>query len=188
MWLHCRHILSSPGSFKLLIALIFLLSSTAHADVCVWRDPDRTMSMIFPQARDYKTLDRKITKEKQENIERRLGKPPGVGERETWSHYEITGSNGTIGYVIADAEKGEYGAIEVVMGLTPDSKVKQVYIQRAREKDKEFKSKEFLDQFVGKTEESPITIGKDIKTTDSAITQEVTFAIRKMLVMFDELH
>ncbi|MDE2026986.1 MAG: hypothetical protein KGJ11_00415 [Candidatus Omnitrophica bacterium] len=188
MWPHCRRILSLPDSFKLLIALIFLLSSSAYADVCVWRDPDRTMSMVFPQARDYKTLDRKISKEKEANIERRLGKPLDPGERETWSHYEITGSNGTIGYVIADSEKGEYGAIEIVMGIMPDGKVKQVYIQRSRERDKEFKSKEFLDQFVGKTKVNPITIGKDIKAGNSTTSQKVAFAVRKMLAMFDNLH
>ena len=186
-----RYMLSFSITFRIVVSLVLLLSFSLEvlADVCVWRDPEKTMALIFPQARDYKTLDRKISNEKRTNIEKRIGKPLDPGERETWSHHEIIGHNGkTIGYIIADAEKGEYGVIEIVMGITPDGKVKQVYIQRARERNKELKSKEFLEQFVNKTKEDPITLGKDIKAESSITTQQVAFAVRKMLVMFDELH
>jgi len=52
---------------------------------------------------------------------------------------------------------------------------------------KEFKGKEFLKQFNGKTEKDPIRIGKDIKATSAVPTEQVAFGVRKMLVMYDEL-
>ena len=186
-----RYTLNFSTSFRIIISFILFFSFTGKlfADVCVWRNPERTMVLIFPQARDYKTLDRKISNEREAEIEKLLGKPLDPGERESWSHYEIVGSNGkALGYIIADAEKGEYGVIEVVMGITPDGKVKQVYIQRERERDKEFKSKEFLNQFVGKTKDEPIQIGEDIKVGRSLPAEQAALAVKKMLIMFYELH
>jgi Na+-translocating ferredoxin:NAD+ oxidoreductase RnfG subunit len=171
------------------LALIFAFFAEALADVCVWRDPERTMTKLFPEAKDYLTIDKKISAEVRERIERRLGKPLDPGERENWIYYEIKGSNGeTLGHILTDAEKGEYGAIEIVMGVTPNGKIIGLYIQRARERDKTFRSKEFLEQFTGKTKEDRIQIGKDIKAESTVATEQVAFGVRKMLVMFDELH
>ena len=38
----------------ILFIVMLLLSNVALADVCVWRDPERTMIKLFPQAEDYK--------------------------------------------------------------------------------------------------------------------------------------
>lgn len=171
------------------VALILVFFVEVFADVCVWRDPERTMIRLFPKARDYETIDKKILTEQRARIEQQIGKPLDPGEREGWIYYTIRGENGEpLGYILTDAEKGEYGVIEMVMGITTDGKIIGLYIQRARERDKEFKSKEFLDQFVGKTKEVPFQIGKEIKGKNSVPTEQVVFGVRKMLMMFDELH
>ena len=112
-----------------------------------------------------------------------------TGESKDWVYYELTGSLGkTIGFITADAEKGEYGVIEIIMGITPDGSVKGIYIQRARERDNEFKSNKFLGQFVGKTVKDPIQAGVDIKIQTSSIAvSAVVLGVRKMLIFFDEL-
>lgn len=182
---------NSKPCFKGLIVLtvIFALVAESFADVCVWRDPEKTMSKLFPTAKDYKSIDRKISPEKRQAIEQRLGRPLDPGEREDWIYYQLTDAKGqTLGFVIADAEKGEYGVIEVVMGITTDGKVKAVYVQKARERNKEFKSPEFLAQFAGKTQKDAIQIDKDIHVKERSIAAtEVAFAVRKMLVFHDEL-
>lgn len=190
MWRHCRSIMSFRGSFRLLLfALLLFTSSTAYAEVCVWRNPERTMTRIFPEAGDYKTIIKAISGEKKGSIEKRLGATLDPGESKEWMYYEITdGKGGTLGYIIADAEKGEMGIIEIVMGITPDGKVLGVYVQRARERDKEFKSDEFLKQFTGKNVKAHIQVGSDIKTAaDSTSVRAVAFGVRKMLVFYDEL-
>jgi len=145
------------------------------------------MSKVFPNAHDYKTIDLKIPSAKRTSIEQRLGKPLDPGERDSWTYYEIIGKDSVLGYIIADAEKGDYGVIEIVIGLNVDGRVNQVYIQRSRERNKEFKTKEFLAQFAGKTKTDPIRIGKDIVAQSTLPTEQVSFGVRKMLVMFDEL-
>lgn len=190
MWRQFKFIMSLPSFFNMLAALIVtvIVPSAGYADVCVWRDPERTMQKIFPKAKDYETIERKISGETLRLIESRLGKPLDPGEREEWIFYKIMGNKGEpLGYVLTDAEKGEYGAIEIVMGITPEGTVIGVYIQRARERDKEFKTRDFLDQFIGKTKENPFCIGKDIKAKGSLTAEQVSFAVRKVLVMYDEL-
>lgn len=180
---------SSTCRIALLAVFVAALSATqARADVCVWRDPERTMAKVFPKAKDYKTIDVKITPEQRARIERRLGRLLDPGERETWTSYEIVGHRGgTLGYIIADAEKGEFGVIEIVMGIDPGATVVQIYIQRARERNKEFKTEEFLAQFAGKSKTDSLSVGKDIKATASIPTDQTAFGVRKMLIMFDEL-
>lgn len=190
MWRQCRPILNLQGSFKVLLSLgLFLLGlQFAYADVCVWRDPERTMTKIFPEANDYETIDQKISTEKLKRIENRLAKSLDAGERTNWVYYKIRGSKtDVLGYILTDAEKGEYGVIEIVMGINTDGKIIGLYIQRSRERDTEFKSKDFLNQFIGRTKDDLIQIGRDIKAESSLPTEQVVYGVRKMLVMYDEL-
>lgn len=191
MWRHFRLMLSFLNNFKLFITIIFLLvfSTMVYADVCVWRNPERTMAKIFPEAGDYKTITKIISNEQRESIEKRLQDKLASSESKDWIYYEITAvSGGTLGYIIADAEKGEYGVIEIVIGIDAHGKVKGIYIQRSMEKDKEFKSQKFLSQFSGKTVTDPIKIGSDIKVANESIAvKAVILGVRKMLIFYDEL-
>lgn len=187
MLLRFKPILSLQSTFKLVFATVILLSPlTVFAEVCVWRNPERTMIKIFPEASDYKTITKEIGLDKKEAIEKRLGEPISPDESKEWMYYEITGKNGeSLGYISADAETGEYGVIEMVMGITLEGKVQGLYIQRAREKDKGFQSKAFLDQFMGKAAQDSF---KDISVAkDSVAQQKVVFGVRKMLIFYEEL-
>jgi Na+-translocating ferredoxin:NAD+ oxidoreductase RnfG subunit len=147
------------------------------------------MTKIFPEASDYKTITQGIGLDQKETIEKRLGESISPGEGKDWIYYEITDQSGkTLGYITADAETGEYGVIEMVMGITPDRKIKGVYIQRSREKDKEFQSRAFLDQFTGKTMNDHVEDGMDIPFAGgSTAQQKVVFGVRKMLLFYEEL-
>src|SRR5574341_1001211 len=99
------------------VALMLFIFGTANilADVCVWRNPERTMSTIFPEAKDYRTVDKKISPDKREIIEKKLNDKLAPGEREDWTYYKILGKDDQgLGCIIADAEKGEFGVIEIV--------------------------------------------------------------------------
>lgn len=189
MWRHFRLILNLLNSFKIFVVLVFLLlSSSVYADVCVWRNPERTMTKIFHEAGDYKTITKLISDAKRESIEKRLGKKLAPGEDKDWVYFEITDATGkSLGYITAVAEKGEYGVIEIVMGITHDGTVIDVYIQRSSERDKEFKSEEFLKQFKDKTIKDSIELGKDIKAKETQAVKAVIFGARKKLIFYDEL-
>ncbi len=166
-----------------------------RADVCIWRDPERTMERLFPAARDYRTRTMKMTPERIAAIEQQLGEKLEDGERREFDLYEITGSTGggteTLGTVLALAGKGEYGAIEVVVGVDRNRKVVGAYIQRVRERtSKALQAPEFLGQFAGKTKNDGFEIDRDIKPANrdaAAASRVVASVIRKMLVFHDVL-
>jgi len=157
-----------------------LLSSLAQADVCVWRDPERTMVRLFPEAKDYKTEVYKLKPEQIERIEALAGEPLHPTEKEEYNLYAITADGRTLGWVLALAGTGEYGVIETVVGLNADHSIRGVYLQRVRErKRKALKSDEFLGQFRNKTQKDAL----DIKLVAGAEkpSAEIARLVKKML-------
>ncbi len=148
------------------------------------------MARIFPEAKDYKTITKKISTQTLKIIEERLGSQLLPGQRETYQYYELLDAKGgLLCYIIAAAQRGEFGVIEFVFGLDRDKKINGIYIQRARERDSEFKKEEFLKQFIGKSVKDidKMEIGKDITTKKTPGTTAIILGIRKELIAFDEL-
>jgi len=136
----------------LLFTLLSSLAASVSADVCVWRDPERTMIKLFPQAKDYKTEVYKLNPTQITAIEKLVGEPLQASEKKEYNIYTITGDGSDKGSVLALAGTGEYGVIETVVGLNADHSIRGVYLQRVRErKRKALKSPAFLGQFTGKT-------------------------------------
>lgn len=183
-----------PTTRKVLLAIALLAPSVARADVCVWRDPERTMTMLFPSATDYRTVTRRITPDIARQIEQRIGSPLDPTERAEFNYYEITGRAGgtarRLGTVLALAGRGEYGAIEVVIGLDPDERIVGAYIQRMRERQAEkLRADEFLGQFRGKSHGDPLEPGRNIRVVPEApaAARAVVLAVEKMLAFYDAL-
>lgn len=159
---------------------LMVLPALAQADVCVWRDPERTMIKLFPEAKDYKTEVYKPNPDQIERIEALAGVPLLASEKVEYNLYAITADGRTLGWVLALAGTGEYGAIETVVGLDTDRRIRGVYLQRIRERqNKALKSDEFLSQFRGKTLQDTFDI-KPVAGAEKA-SSEITHLIRKML-------
>lgn len=119
--------------------------------LCVWRNPERTMTKIFPEARDYRTHNVSIDKTQLKALEDTLGFEILPGQRESFQYFEMIGeSDQRIGTIIAASQKGEYGAIEFVVGFDNNNVINGLYIQRSRERNRSFKDRKFLDLFLGK--------------------------------------
>lgn len=182
--------------FKFTIAILLIFSTEmfdlAFAQgmyMCVWRNPERTMTRLFPRAKDYKTINKKISRENLKLIESRVGELL-PGQKDVFQYFEMLGSNGKLlGYTIASTQKGEYGAIEFVFGLSVNKKIIGIYIQRARERDREFRKKVFLRQFVGKDvrDVDLLRIGSNIRAKKTAGTVAVSTGIMKELVTMEVL-
>lgn len=180
-------------SRRLAAILVLLLAPVvSFADVCVWRDPERTMNKLFPEAQDYATITVKVTPENIARIEKRLGAPLDESEKHEFNFYELKSKNGgavkTLGYAIALAGKGEYGAVEVVIGVDQARKIRAAYIQRSREKAKK-EIEDFLVQFKGKSSTDAFEFGKDLKTpqTSAESIGTVRITVKKMLAFYEEL-
>jgi len=165
---------------RFLFISLLLLSSWAQADVCVWRDPERTMVRLFPEAKDYKTEVYKLKPDQIDRIEALAGMPLHSTEKVEYNLYAITADGRTLGWVLALAGTGEYGVIETVVGLDADHRIRGVYLQRVRErKRKALKSDDFLGQFRGKTQQDSLDI-KPVAGAEKA-SIEITGLVKKML-------
>lgn len=142
----------SAFSFTGFFLLLFNVAPLFAQDVylCVWRNPERTMTKIFPDAKDYLTVNETISPEQLKKIESQTGFPLLPGQRDKYQYFKMTGEGGKmIGTIIAASQKGEFGAIEFVVGFDTTGTIKGIYVQRARERDQQFKERAFLDLFIG---------------------------------------
>uniref|UniRef100_A0A7C3UWS9 FMN-binding protein n=1 Tax=candidate division WOR-3 bacterium TaxID=2052148 RepID=A0A7C3UWS9_UNCW3 len=180
--------MSLPFRSIIILLGIFSLLGAQEAYICVWRNPERTMSKIFPDAFDYKTVNQKISAAKRDTIEERLKGKLLPGQREVFTYYELYNRDKKLlGYILAASQKGEYGAIEFIFGLDKDLKIKNIYIQRARERDTEFKKKDFLNQFLGKGVKDAQNLDKLIKGKRTTATSAIITGVKKELIAFEEL-
>jgi Na+-translocating ferredoxin:NAD+ oxidoreductase RnfG subunit len=171
--------------FISLIAIIFSSIEVAFAQEeykCIWRNPERTMVRIFPEALDYKTITKEISSQQLKQIEEKAGKLL-PGQREIFQYYELMASESSLGYIFTSTQKAEYGAIEFVFGVDKAGKIVSIYIQRSRERDREFKKKEFLDLFIGKSANEL----EAIEFTKTVGTEAILSGIRKELMAFEIL-
>ena len=190
---------SSVSCFSRLLTFLALVlfAAPALADVCVWRDPERTMQKVFPSALDYKTTTVKFKHDNVRAIETELGfvidEPSQGGEFNFYDIIEAVGGKPRkMGTIIALAGKGEYGAIEVVIGVDGAGKIVAAYIQRSRERvTKSLESTAFLHQFKGKTRADTFEVGTALKPASAeamAASRTVALVIRKMLVFYHILN
>jgi hypothetical protein len=167
------------------------LSGTSQAQdvyLCVWRNPERTMTRIFPDARDYRTVTVPISDHERETIESIIKADILPGQREQFQYFEMIGKSGEIiGYIIAVTQKGLFGAVEFVFGLDTGYTVVDLYIQRARERDQYFKKREFLDLFPGVKVTQAATVKGRYSGLETPGTNAVLNGMVKALVSFERL-
>lgn len=178
--------------FSFIVSLFTLISAIAavaqETFPCVWRNPERTMTKIFPDAADYKSVNVPISPAQRAVIEKKLGHPLLPGQEKVFAYYEMTGKGGKrVGYILAPAQKGEYGAVEFVFGLDTAFVLKGIYVQRSRERDASFKERAFLDRFLGKTVHDAEKLRAGWKGAETPGVRAVFDGLRKELLLFGEM-
>lgn len=177
--------------YKLYISSLLLAINFLSAGVCIWRFPDKDIQTLFSKATGYKTEDLTYTKPERIKIESLLGAKLDDDETK-FNLYRIYKDTAKIGLVLTHSVKGQYGAIEVVVGLgskfdslTKSNKVfiKNLLIQRDREvKSKDLRSSKFLDQFIGKTVKSKFDNITLVSGAEKS-SQAIIFSVRKLLIV-----
>lgn len=164
------------------LILCFFVLSFIYAGVCIWRFPDKDIQKLFPQATGYKTEIVTYNEKQRAVIEKELGSKLDDDETQ-FNFYRILKDTIPIGLVLTHSAKGQYGAIEVVIGLNNEGEIIGLLIQRDRERlSKELRARKFLGQFIGKTVKSDFNDIVFIKGAETA-TKAVILSVRKMLIV-----
>lgn len=181
--------------FRSIAWFLLLFSMVLPADLiaqevylCVWRNPERTMTKIFPDAKDYKTVTIEIDDLKRREIEEAIGSELLPGQRDQFQYFEMKGNaRNVIGTIIAGSQKGEFGAVEFVFGMDLSNTIVDIYVQRSRERDQSFKQRGFLDFFRGINIQVAGTIHEKYKGEMTPGTDAVLRGLVKELVAFQIL-
>ncbi len=170
--------------FRFIVLLILIFSaaelSAQNVYLCVWRNPERTMTRLFPKADDYRTVNVDISPEARAEIEKTMGFELLPGQQESFQYFEMLDKDSRqLGVVIAASQKGEYGAVEFVVGVDNQNRIVGMYIQRSRERDRSFKKKEFLEQFTGRLIAPVSELGEAAGGNDSPGSRAVVRGLQK---------
>jgi hypothetical protein len=155
--------------------------------MCPWRQPEADLRSFFPGATRYATEVRILSGARLE-LARRLGRMPDPEENSLYVHrvYEV---QRPLGAVLTRRVKGEYGAIEIVLAVAPDNRVRGVGVQRLREPPpiaRALQSPPWLQSFEGKTAHSAWQMGEDLPTVPRearASARALLDGVRSLLIL-----
>src|SRR5206468_125458 len=101
--------------------------------------------------------------------------------------YRVVNGAATLGTVLVRRVKGEFGAIELVLAVKPDGRVRGFRLQRQREPEAVaavLTSPRWLAAFQGKSADSPLRVGEELpavppqaRTSAAAIAEGVRAAL-----------
>lgn len=153
-----------PVKKMILMTLVFCLAlslffqNDSEAALCAFRNPDRDVYVLFPEATGYRSVIKILDNETREKTETFLGQDLDYDEYGEHTFYLILNGEKIIGIIRPHAEHGMYGIVEMIWALTPDGEIIDFLIQRSREKGtRSLKSDEFHGQFRGETWMTPFT-------------------------------
>jgi hypothetical protein len=146
-------------TFLFSLALFFALLENSEAALCAFRNPDRDVYILFPEATGYRSIMKALDSEEQKKIEEFLGQPLDYDESGEHTFYLILKGEEIIGIIHPHAERGRYGIVEMIWAITLDGKIIDFTIQRSRERGtRKLRSEEFHKQFRGKSLNNTFTI------------------------------
>ena len=150
-----------------------------------WRNPKQDMAALFPGAPlPDSTIPKVIAlSAKRAELLQRLGKDTPLDSNALYL-YSIDGR----GAVLLRRAAGEFGAIEVVLGVDSTGRVVGVRLQRHREPpeiEKALTSPVFLERFSGKTAQSTFELPSDFPSGAQSSARAVLRAVRALLIEYD---
>ena len=163
---------------------VFTLSSTAAG---LYWTRDALLRDVFKNSEIIKSKNFKPSAEIKNQIEKELGYT--LPKDEYTFYYGQTGSN-IDGYMIIDEQCGQHLPITFANVLTPGGIVTRHELMVYREKyGEEVKNKKFRNQFIGKSSQDPIRLGKDIIAVSGATisSRALSIGTRRAIVLTNAL-
>jgi hypothetical protein len=160
-----------------------------------WRDPRGDMARFFAGATGHESETRILSHRSLELAER-LGRPP-VGDDLLLRLYRVyrekpgaSAKQRVSGAILVQRVRGEHGAIEVVLAVSPEGKVRGARLQRAREPGEVMDALTggWLRAFTGKSARDSWRVGTDLPAVPlpaRASADAVAVGARTALILFE---
>jgi hypothetical protein len=157
------------------------------APLCPWREPDADMKQFFPDANRYE-IETRILSGLRVELAERLGRNP-TAEENALRENRIYQDSLALGIVLTRRVKGTHGAIELVLAVDPENRVRGLRLQRLREPGAiaaAIQNPEWLRSFVGKSVDNPWKLGDDIPEVSAearASAGAIVEGVRSLLIL-----
>jgi Na+-translocating ferredoxin:NAD+ oxidoreductase RnfG subunit len=196
-----RHAMKAKHAVLALTILAFGMMVSANCHAMRLLTKEEALKQMFPDAQSISNHTRLMTVDEVEKIKTRLGgqlvhyqegSNSGKMTEQFEYHFYFSVVNGAeTGVAIIESQPGKWGPVEFCIALDPKTaKVKNLAVMSYEEKrGRPIARNNFLNQFVGKGSNDPLTVRKDIRAISGAtISSDCTcFAVRKAIVMYEEL-
>ncbi len=162
---------------------------TAAPAPCPWRDPQGDLRVFFPTADRYQTRMVSLSGSRLP-ILKRLGPAVSLASN-SLSVFPLFHGTAPRGAVLIQRAAGEYGVIEVVVGVDTVGRVQGVRLQRLREPDRIARAltdPPWLRSFRGKTAADPWRLGGDVPDRPAparASARIIVGTVRSLLIEYD---
>jgi hypothetical protein len=148
--------------------------------------PEKTLKSIFPDATGFTPRKKTFTTAQVKQIEQASGSKLEHNDNPL-NFYVALGKpadgSGVLGTVVMIDADGPKGNMDIALGVKRDGSVVRVLITENKD-DQGLSAAGFLDQLKGKSAQSPLTVGKDVKYAGDAKSAEALLsAVRRGLQM-----
>jgi Na+-translocating ferredoxin:NAD+ oxidoreductase RnfG subunit len=168
------------------IVMILLLSLSLKAHETGF--PEQTLKKVFPEATGFTLRKKTLTADQVKKVEQLSGSKVQHNDNPL-SVYVALGKaadgSGALGSVLMVDAKGPKGGMDLAVGIKRDGTVNRVVVVENKD-DPGVGANAFLDQLKGKSAESPLVVGKDIRyAADAKAAQAVLDAVRRSLRLME---
>lgn len=156
------------------------------APLCPWRDSETDLRRVFPEANRHE-METRILSGLRVELSKQLGRLPAAEELALTLHRVYKDSQ-PLGAVLVRRVKGQHGAIEIVVAVTEQGRVRDVWFQRLREPSAiavAVKDSEWLRTFQNRTHEEGWEINdlQSIRKEARISAQAIREGVRSSLVL-----
>lgn len=198
-----RWILPGAGALALILAVVSWRSGSSPtepvfdpqvrpppaAPLCPWREPESDLQSFFPDATRHE-VETRILSGRRVELAERLGRAP-TGDENTLHVWRIHRGNVVVGWVLTRRVKGEHGAVELVVAVDREERIRGLRLQRLREPEsiaRALQNPEWLRSFEGKRAGHAWKLGSDVPEVPAearASAAAVVEGVRSLLVLLE---
>lgn len=159
------------------------------AQMCPWRNPNRDRRILFPHATRHEAHIAILTHQLAQ-LKAQLGHWPTADENPLYVYRVFNGTK-PVGSIAARRVKGQYGALEIVVGTDTQGIVRGVLIQRLREPaeiEDALLKRGWLDTFRGDTIQSDWSLERrlaDVSLSARPSAQAIVEGVRSLLILLN---
>ncbi|MBI3995266.1 MAG: FAD:protein FMN transferase [Nitrospirae bacterium] len=169
----------------LLSAFGLLVLKPYGAAGAVYLTEEEAVRRIFPEGREFAKETVTLTAEQKAGVGGRVGKRI---EEESYTVYRIVVDDPSlpIGYGVVLNVIGKERPITFMIGVSPQARIIGIEVMIYRESQgSEIRSKRFMKQFMGKTVDAPLKLGRDIDGISGATlsSRSTAYAVKKALAL-----